>query len=91
MLTDLLTGLSENSLEKLKAAEPAERERLARVMVSAMELGRALLRESPELRQAFGEAHAEFLHHPECRALLAEARRAYEQFGPGGSKEAGRG
>jgi hypothetical protein len=82
MMLDFLTALADGGIKKLQSTDPKDREHLISMMVTALDLGTELMRESPEFRRAFARVHEEFLHYPESRGSLEEGLRAYERFGP---------
>ncbi|MCL6478531.1 MAG: hypothetical protein K6T65_08940 [Peptococcaceae bacterium] len=88
ILIDILAGITEETIKKMREAGPEERRSMAQLFSEMLDLSTELLKESPELRRAFSRAHAEFLKYPQCAGTIRQALEAYKEFGSAGEDDA---
>jgi len=81
MLINMLSGITDEAIKKMKGANPEERQRIARITAEFLDLGIQLLRESPEFRSAFARIHTEFLKFPESGETIQQAIIAEKKLG----------
>lgn len=69
-MLDMMLSMADQWLKNLKDADPSEQKHMASIIVSLLDMTTHLLREYPEVREAFGRVHGEFMKYPEAKPLM---------------------
>lgn len=75
MLQELMTMFTASKLEELKN-HPAKHEEMVRLAIASTNFVTQLLKDSPEFRRAFAQAHTELFRHPECQETIQAIKKA---------------
>lgn len=79
-LINMISGIADGSLERIKKSDPAKHRKMIEFALSLFDIGIMMMKDSPEVRQAFARIHAEFLKYPECRETIEQAYIAKNDF-----------